>query len=276
MLARVFLDTPHSAHKSWIFTSATLGHDAGLEWFVQSCGLEGATILQVESPFNHAVQSALYVPNDFPLPNDASHSACVAALVAGAAEVLRGKTLVLTTTLKAMRAIAQGLKSHFCDTNDVAVLLQGELPKNELIARFRARKGAGDTGFILVASATFWEGIDVPGESLQLVVIDKLPFTPPNDPLMKARGDALEASGKSAFQHLHLPRAAIALKQGAGRLIRRETDRGILVVCDVRLKTRGYGRKIIAALPAMRVIGNEGEFNEALEALTRPSTTDPY
>jgi ATP-dependent DNA helicase DinG len=230
--------------------------------------------LQVESPFDHATQSALYIPVDFPLPNDASHSACVAALVAGAAEILGGKTLVLTTTLKAMRVIALALKQHFFRDGDVKVLVQGESPKRELIARFRDGSSAAQAGYILVASATFWEGIDVPGESLQMVVIDKLPFTPPNDPLTKARADALEAAGQNAFKHLHLPRAAIALKQGAGRLIRRETDRGLLVVCDVRLKTRSYGRKIISALPAMRAINSSDEFNQALEALTKPSTTD--
>ena len=114
----------------------------------------------------------------------------------------------------------------------------------------------------------------MPGEALQLLVIDKLPFTPPDDPVLQARSKALEAQGKSPFKHLHLPQAAVALRQGAGRLIRRESDQGVLVVCDVRLNQMGYGRQLVAALPAMRRLGSAGEFAEALEALTRPSTTD--
>ena len=140
--------------------------------------------------------------------------------------------------------------------------------------RFRLGDQDGRSGCILVASASFWEGFDVPGDALQLVIIDKLPFPPPNDPLVEARSNRLEANGRSVFNEYFVPEAAIALKQGAGRLIRRETDRGILVVCDTRLALMGYGKRLLAALPPMRRISSEEGLTGALSALTRPSTTD--
>jgi len=264
-----------TGRRSWIFTSATLGHDEKMALFVDSCGLQAAQRLQVQSPFDHAAQAAIYVPDNFPRPADPSHSACVAALVADGATVLGGRTLVLTTTLRAMRSIGEALRLHFGTHDDVTILVQGELPKRELVERFVRGREDGQAGTVLVASVSFWEGVDIPGDALQMVVIDKLPFSPPDDPLVQARARQWEAEGKNAFHHLHLPQAAIALKQGAGRLIRRETDRGVLVVCDSRLATMGYGKKLMAALPAMRRLETQDQFNAALLALTRPSTTDP-
>jgi ATP-dependent DNA helicase DinG len=161
------------------------------------------------------------------------------------------------------------------------VLVQGQWPKRRLIERFREGASQGRPGCVLVASASFWEGVDVPGEELQLVIIDKLPFPPPGDPLVEARAQRLEAEGRSAFNDYFVPEAAVALKQGAGRLIRRESDQGILVVCDTRLTSMGYGRRLLAALPPMRRLASREEFNEMLERLvaerppTRTSTTDP-
>jgi ATP-dependent DNA helicase DinG len=267
---------PHAdagSHKSWIFTSATLGHDASMAHFVESCGLQGAQVLQVQSPFDYMVQAALYVPAHLPKPSDVGHSAAVAQVVAQGAAVLGGRTLVLTTTLRAMRDIAAALRQHFDSLSFIDVLLQGESPKRELTERFIKGAVAGNNGCILVGSASFWEGIDVPGDALQLVVVDKLPFSPPGDPVVEARARQLEASGSNPFHHYHVPQAAIALKQGAGRLIRRETDRGILVVCDVRLTQMGYGRRILAALPVMQRITTHDDFVQALNDLTKPSTT---
>jgi ATP-dependent DNA helicase DinG len=122
-------------------------------------------------------------------------------------------------------------------------------------------------GCVLVASATFWEGFDVPGDALQLVIIDKLPFPPPNDPIVEARGKRLETQGRSPFNDFFVPEAVIALKQGAGRLIRRETDRGVLVVCDNRLATTGYGKRLLAAMPNMRQLHTQEELHKALQAL---------
>ena len=268
-------ETPsrETSSRSWIFTSATLGDDAQLSWFTEPCGLAEAQILKVQSPFNYAEQAGLYVPRSFPKPADPQHSHAVAELVAKASDIIGGRTLVLTTTLKALRTIGEALKLNFQESHTVEVLVQGQLPKRELMERFRVGSGDKKLGCILVASASFWEGIDVPGEALQLVVIDKLPFPPPSDPMVEARSAQLEQVGKSSFSGYSLPEAAVALKQGAGRLIRRESDQGLLVVCDTRLVSMGYGKRLIAALPAMRMITSENEFLSALDDLTRFSTT---
>lgn len=261
------------AGPAWVFTSATLGHDPGLASFVTAHGLDGARVLQVPSPFDYARQARLYIPAVFPKPSDPCHSDMVAELVAQAAGVLGGRTLVLTTTLRAMRRIAQVLRAHLPEEGRVQVLLQGEASKRELLARFT---GDAASGYILVATGAFWEGVDVPGDALQMVVIDKIPFAPPDDPVVEARCQQLEAEGKSAFTHYQVPQAAMALKQGVGRLIRRETDRGVMVICDVRLLQMGYGRTLLANLPSMPLLGQASEFQQALLALTKSSTTDPY
>jgi len=147
-----------------------------------------------------------------------------------------------------------------------------------LMERFREGADAGRAGCVLIASASFWEGFDAPGDVLQLVVIDKLPFPPPGDPLVEARSQRLEGQGRSAFADYSLPEAAVALKQGAGRLIRRETDEGVLVVCDTRLASMSYGRRLLGALPPMRRLLDAQAFDQALDDLarnvTRSSTTD--
>ena len=256
--------------KTWIFTSATLGEDETLSWFTQPCGLEDAQILRVESPFDYPKQASLYIPQDFPKPADPGHLEKVAESVALWARRLKGRTMVLTTTLKAMRTIGELLTADFGKTGDVEVLVQGAMPKRVLIERFRVGSADGQPGCVLVASASFWEGIDVPGDSLQLVIIDKLPFPPPNDPMAEARSKALEAQGKNAFNGYFLPEAAMALKQGAGRLIRRETDQGVLVVCDGRLTAMGYGKRLIRTLPPMRRLASQ---QELLDQLTKIGTT---
>jgi ATP-dependent DNA helicase DinG len=192
----------------------------------------------------------------------------VASLAGQAAEVLKGRTLVLTTTLRALRAIGAALEQQFIDRLDFEVLIQGNLPKRELLARFREGASQGRSACVLVASASFWEGIDIPGDELALVVIDKLPFPPPDDPLIEARSKRLEQGGKSSFIDYFVPEATVSLKQGAGRLIRRETDKGMLVVCDTRLTQMGYGRKILSALPPMRQIQSHDEFMSVLEELS--------
>jgi ATP-dependent DNA helicase DinG len=255
--------------RSWIFTSATLGDDPRLRWFTEPCGLESAQVLRVSSPFDYPAQAALYVPRHLVKPNDPAHSGQVAQLASDAARRLGGRTLVLTTTLRALRAIGDAMKQQL-DGAGIEVLVQGEWPKRHLMERFREGAQAAQGGCVLVASATFWEGFDVPGDALQLVIIDKLPFPPPNDPLVEARGKRLEAQGRSPFNDYFVPEAVVALKQGAGRLIRRETDQGVLVLCDNRLVTTGYGRRLIAALPPMRQLGSDADLAQALDAL-KPS-----
>lgn len=263
------------SQRSWIFTSATLGDDDRLRWFTEPCGLGDAEILKVGSPFDYASQAAVYIPQHLPKPSDPGHSVQVANLVARAAPLIGGRTLVLTTTLRALQVVSLALQQHFSDSSALEVLVQGQRPKRELMARFRLGDQGGGTGCILVASASFWEGVDVPGDALQLVVIDKLPFPPPNDPLVEARSKRLEAAGRNVFNSYFIPEAAIALKQGAGRLIRRESDQGVLVVCDIRLTLMGYGRRLLSALPPMKRISSEDELTETLKMLTRTSTTDP-
>ncbi|MGI4776662.1 MAG: ATP-dependent DNA helicase [Janthinobacterium lividum] len=266
--------------RAWIFTSATLGDDPKLRWFTEPCGLTDAQVLRVESPFDYANQAALYVPRAFPKPNDPAHGSRVAQLAAQGARLLGGRTLVLTTTLRALRTIGDAMRREF-ENQAVGprpdVLVQGELPKRVLVDRFREGAAAGSAGCVLVASATFWEGFDVPGNALQLVVIDKLPFPPPNDPLVEARSHRLEAESRNAFAEYSLPEAAVALKQGAGRLIRRESDVGVLAICDTRLVAMGYGKRLLAALPPMRRLESEAEFVKALEALSMsdPGRTQP-
>jgi ATP-dependent DNA helicase DinG len=266
MLKSSAQDAPQ-AHKSWIFTSATLGHEAQLRWFTVPCGLEQADVLRVASPFDYAKQASVYVPQYLPKPSDPMHSAEVASLVGQAADMLGGRTLVLTTTLRALRAIGAALTEQFSERLDLEILIQGNLPKRELLARFREGASQGRSACVLVASASFWEGIDIPGDELALVVIDKLPFPPPDDPLIEARSKRLEQSGKSSFTDYFVPEATVSLKQGAGRLIRRETDMGMLVVCDTRLTQMGYGRKILSALPPMRQIKSHDEFMDSLNSL---------
>jgi ATP-dependent DNA helicase DinG len=273
---------PGHAGRAWVFTSATLGDDPRLRWFTEPCGLADAEVLRVESPFDYARQASIYVPRDFPKPNDPSHGDRVARLAAQGALALGGRTLVLTTTLRALRTIADALRRQFDEAGvegRVEVLVQGELPKRVLMDRFRegasasgsvgedGRSTEGRAGCVLVASASFWEGFDAPGDALQFVVIDKLPFPPPNDPLVEARSQRLEAQGRNAFGDYSLPEAAVALKQGAGRLIRRESDAGVLAICDTRLTTMGYGRRLLSALPPMRRLKDGVEFEAAIEAL---------
>ena len=268
-------EKPSGPGRAWIFTSATLGVDENLSWFAERAGLQDARVLRVPSPFDYAVQAAIYVPRQLPSPSDPAHSAMLATWVARWAGLLGGRTLVLTTSLKALRTIGDALRTQFSESGALEVLVQGEWPKRSLMERFREGSGRGQAGCVLVASATFWEGFDVPGDALQLVVIDKLPFPPPGDPLVEARTQRIEKKGSKAFTSYALPEAAVALKQGAGRLIRRESDRGLLVVGDTRLVTMGYGKRLLAALPPMRRLETEAEFGAAVQALTRTSTTDP-
>ena len=263
--------------RSWVFTSATLGDDPRLRWFTEPCGLESATVLRVSSPFDYPTQASLYVPRDIVRPNDPAHSAQVAALASDAVRRLGGRTLVLTTTLRALRVIGDAMKQQL-EGSGIEVLVQGEWPKRHLMERFREGTKAGEGGCVLVASATFWEGFDVPGDALQQVIIDKLPFPPPNDPLVEARSKRLEAQGRSPFNDYFVPEAVVALKQGAGRLIRTESDQGVLVLCDNRLVTTGYGRRLIAALPPMHQLQTAQELAQSLESLnqdfiSRTSTT---
>lgn len=241
--------------KAWVFTSATLGDDEGLTWFTEPAGLTDAEVLRVGSPFDYPAHARLYVPRGFPKPSEPSHPASVALLASRCARALGGRTFVLTTTLRNLQTVSDALRERFEEAGDaIGVLQQGAAPKRVLLQRF-----IDNPASVLVGSASFWEGIDVPGDALQCVLIDKLPFPPPNDPLVEARVQRLEAQGRNAFSEYFVAEAAIALKQGAGRLIRTETDRGLLVVCDPRMAGMNYGRRLRGALPPMTPVANEAE-----------------
>lgn len=267
------VDAEQPSGKAWVFTSATLGDASGLTWFTEPNGLQDAELLRVDSPFDYPNQAAVYVPPGLVKPGDAGHSQQVADVAAQAARVLGGRTLVLTTTLRALQTIGEGLRKSLESEDQIEVLVQGQRPKGELTERFRLGNSQGGPGCVLVASASFWEGVDLPGDALQLVIIDKLPFPPPNDPLVEARSQRLEAAGRSPFNEFFLPEAAVSLKQGAGRLIRRETDQGILVLCDPRLTSMGYGRRLMAALPPMRVLKTAVAFQAQLNKLAEATKT---
>jgi ATP-dependent DNA helicase DinG len=251
-----------AAPRAWVFTSATLGDDADLSWFSEPTGLADARKLRVDSPFDYEAHARLYVPPRFAAPADAHHAESVGRAAAHCAAALRGRTFVLTTTLRAMRAAAQALEAELGKLGcPLEVIVQGALPKRVMLERF-ARGGS-----VLIGSQSFWEGVDVPGDALQCVLIDKLPFPPPNDPLIEARVKRLQAQGRDAFNDCFVAEAAIALKQGAGRLIRTVTDRGLLVICDSRLHTARYGRRLLAALPPMGELGDGGQALEWLREL---------
>ncbi len=260
--------------RAWVFVSATLGDDERLSWFTEPCGLQGAQVLRIGSPFDYARQAALHVPPRFARPGDHAHSSEVARLAGDAVVRLGGRTMVLTTTLRALTRIGQALRERFDASSGIEVLVQGQAPKRVLMDRFRAAGTGAGPGCVLVASASFWEGVDLPGAALQVVVIDKLPFPPPGDPLVEARCRRLEAAGHSAFARYSVPEAAVALKQGAGRLIRRESDRGVLVICDVRLVQMGYGKRLLAALPPMRQLADTRALDQALDALRADQNVD--
>lgn len=241
--------------KAWVFTSATMGADEALTWFTAATGLEDATTLRVGSPFDYAAHARLWIPARFPKPNESAHPAHVGRLAARLAGALGGRTFVLTTTLRVLPLIADALREEAGrHGHDLQVLVQGSEPRRALLARYRDGRGC-----VLVGSQSFWEGIDMPGDALQCVVIDKLPFPPPNDPLVEARVRQLKAQGRDPFTEFHLAEAAISLKQGAGRLIRSETDRGLLVVCDPRMRQMGYGARLRAALPPMTPLDGEDD-----------------
>jgi ATP-dependent DNA helicase DinG len=244
------------APKAWVFTSATLGDDDRLSWFTESAGLqETARTLRVGSPFDYPAHARLYVPVRFPKPGEPGHPRAVAGLAARCARVLGGRVFVLTTTLRVLPLIADQLRAEFDAAGDaLEVLVQGSAGKRQLLQQFLERPGS-----VLVGSQSFWEGIDVAGDALQCVLIDKLPFPPPGDPLVEARVKRLEAAGRNAFAEYFVAEAAVSLKQGGGRLIRSESDRGLLVVCDPRMAAMGYGRRLCAALPPMTRVGSEDE-----------------
>ena len=234
--------------RAWIFTSATLAVKSDFSHYIGQMGLQEAATGYWNSPFDYGQQALLYVPKELPEPNSPGYTASVAEAALPVIKASGGRAFVLSTSLRAMRELHALLKDAFQREGlEYPLLLQGESSRSELLERFRRLGNA-----VLVGSQSFWEGVDVRGEALSAVIIDKLPFAPPDDPVLAARIDKMNAEGRNAFMEYQLPYAVITLKQGAGRLIRDEADRGVLMICDPRLISKPYGRRIWQSLPPFK------------------------
>ena len=254
---------PKPPRRAWIFTSATLAVRQDFSHFTHALGLEDARCQSWSSPYDYGEQAMLYVPQQMPAPSDPGHTDAVVDAALPLIRANRGRAFVLCTSLRAVAKAAERLKKLFAESGDpFPVLQQGDAPRPTLLEDFRRAGNA-----VLVGSHSFWEGIDVKGDALTLVVIDKLPFAPPDDPVMAKRLELLAQQGGNPFMEHQVPQAIIALKQGAGRLIRSETDRGVLMICDTRLIDKHYGRRIWQSLPPMKRTRVENEVVAFLETL---------
>ena len=264
-IAETFAKQINGHPRAWIFTSATLTVKQDFSHYQSEMGLSEAKTAYWDSPFNYLEQALLYVPQDMPDPNSANYTEAVVLAALPLIEASKGRTFLLFTSLRAMQRAHETLLAQFESKQlDYPLLLQGDGSRNELLSRFREHGNA-----ILLGSQSFWEGVDVRGEALSLVVIDKLPFASPDDPVLAARLAQIAKQGRNAFMEYQLPRTVINLKQGAGRLIRDETDRGVLMICDPRLIEKSYGKRIWQSLPPFK---RTRDLSEAVSFfVTRPA-----
>nr|WP_229477225.1 ATP-dependent DNA helicase [Massilia rubra] len=247
-IAPIFNNQREGTPRSWIFTSATLAVKNDFKHFSNQMGLTGEPAKTWPSPFNYEQQGLLYVPNGLPEPNSFGYTDAVIDSALPVIEAAGGRTFFLCTTIRAVKQVSERLRDEFAKRGlDFPLFVQGERGRTELLDSFR---NAGNG--VLVGSQSFWEGVDVRGDALSLVIIDKLPFAPPDDPVLAARIDVMEKQGLNGFMHHTLPEAIINLKQGAGRLIRDETDRGVLMICDPRLISKSYGKRVWQSLPSFK------------------------
>ena len=254
-IADIFKKQISGHPRAWIFTSATLAVKQNFSHYQNEMGLTEARTACWDSPFNYQEQALLYVPQNLPEPNTEGYTDAVVQAALPLIEASKGRAFLLFTSLRAMQRAYEILLAEFDRKNlKYPLLLQGEGSRNELLTRFREHGNA-----VLLGSQSFWEGVDVRGEALSLVIIDKLPFAPPDDPVLAARIAELNKQGRNAFMEFQLPRAIINLKQGAGRLIRDESDRGVLMICDPRLISKHYGKRIWQSLPPMKRTRVEAE-----------------
>jgi len=227
---------------AWIFTSATLAVGDSFEHFTHRLGLNEAQTRRWDSPFDFARQALLYVPPEMPDPNSYGYTAAVVEQALPVLEASRGRAFILFTSHRALQEAAGLLDGRL----EYPLLVQGQMPRSRLLEQFRALGNA-----VLLGTGSFWEGVDVRGEALSCVIIDKLPFASPGDPVLQARIEAMREQGGNPFMEYQLPQAVITLKQGVGRLIRDVNDRGVLMLCDPRLGSKSYGRVFIDSLPPM-------------------------
>jgi ATP-dependent DNA helicase DinG len=241
----------------WVFASATLAVGEDFSHYLRRIGLRGALTGVLPSPFDYERNARIYLPQGLPDPSDDSYVETLLATTWPLVEAARGGAFLLFTSYRALLRAEQWLEGRAAPGR---VLVQGRGSRSDLLNQFRA-----DGNAILLGTGSFWQGVDVRGQALRLVVIDKLPFAVPSDPLVQARAEAIRRAGGDAFNELQLPQAVLALKQGVGRLIRDFDDRGLIVLGDPRLRTRGYGATFLASLPAMPIID---DFAEALDFAT--------
>jgi ATP-dependent DNA helicase DinG len=269
-IADIFKKQLSGHPRAWIFTSATLAVKQNFSHYQNEMGLTDARTACWDSPFNYQEQALLYVPQNLPEPNTDGYTDAVVQAALPLIEASRGRAFLLFTSLRAMQRAYDILLAEFDSKNlKYPLLLQGEGSRNELLTRFRDHGNA-----VLLGSQSFWEGVDVRGEALSLVIIDKLPFAPPDDPVLAARIAELNRQGRNAFMEFQLPRAIINLKQGAGRLIRDETDRGVLMICDPRLISKHYGKRIWQSLPPFKRTRDEAEAVAFFEQTTSIEATE--
>jgi ATP-dependent DNA helicase DinG len=223
-----------------VLTSATLTVDGRFDYVRRRLGLETAGAIRVPSEFDYRTQTLLYLPKRMPLPKEERYAEAVAWETRQLLQCSRGRAFVLFTSYATMRAVVRMLEMEI----DYPVFVQGTAPRSVLLDEFRRTPHA-----VLFATSSFWQGVDVQGDALSAVIIDKLPFVSPGDPVVAARIEALTAGGGSAFDDYQVPLAILTLLQGLGRLIRHRTDRGVLAVLDPRIRTMGYGRRFLASLP---------------------------
>ena len=244
-IAPIFSKQREGPARAWIFTSATLAVKNDFSHYTDQLGLTDEPAKSWPSPFDYAKQALLYVPANLPAPNSPTYTDAMVDAALPVIDAAGGRAFLLCTTLRAVKRAAERLREAFEQKKyEWPLLVQGELGRTELLSQFRASGNA-----VLVGSQSFWEGVDVRGEALSVVIIDKLPFAPPDDPVLAARIAEMEKRGLNGFMHHQLPEAIINLKQGAGRLIRDENDRGVLMICDPRLISKPYGRRIWQSLP---------------------------
>jgi len=252
-ISNLFSSFCEALDAAWVFTSATLSVNGGFGHFIQALGLQDADTLILDSPFDYQNNALLWLPQNLPEPRESSFVAELLETVRPVLEASQGRAFMLFTSHRALRQAAELLTGKI----DHPLFVQGEMPRSILLDAFR-KSGDG----ILLGSASFWGGVDVMGEALSLVIIDKLPFAPPNDPVMVARSNQVRQRGGNPFMELFIPKAVIALKQGAGRLIRDVNDRGVLVICDRRISTKGYGSVFLESLPPMQQTVNRDQVVE--------------
>jgi ATP-dependent DNA helicase DinG len=270
-VADIFRNQLTGNPRAWIFTSATLSVRQSFSHYQAQLGLEAAETMAWDSPFDYKNQALLYVPADMPDPNSNGYTEAVVSAALPLIEAAAGRTFFLFTSLRAMRAARELLLLGMRTAGvDYPVMMQGDGSRSELLERFRHLGNA-----ILLGSQSFWEGVDVRGEALSLVIIDRLPFAPPDDPVLAARISKITREGRNAFMEYQLPEAAINLKQGAGRLIRDETDRGALMICDPRLISKPYGRRIWQSLPPMHRTRDVNEVCSFLSGLASDAAASP-